>query len=84
MVPKGCVALDGISLTIAELSRDHLACTIVPHTLAVTTLARTKSGDRVNVECDVLARYVKRQLSAGGMSSEGAAQAKPSSNPFNE
>jgi riboflavin synthase alpha subunit len=60
MVPKGCVALDGISLTIAELAADRLACTIVPHTFAVTNLARRRAGDRVNVEADVLVKWLER------------------------
>ena len=58
MVPKGCVALDGVSLTIAELGRGRLACTIVPHTFAVTSLATKEKGDRVNVECDVLVKWL--------------------------
>lgn len=60
MVSKGCVALDGISLTIAELSDDSLACTIVPHTLAATNLMARRAGDLVNVECDVLLKWVAR------------------------
>lgn len=60
MVPKGCVAIDGISLTIAELGRDGLACTIVPHTFAVTNLARRRAGERVNVEADVLIKWLAR------------------------
>ena len=58
MVPKGCVALDGISLTIAELGEQHLACTVVPHTFAVTSLRGRKVGERVNVECDVLVKWM--------------------------
>jgi riboflavin synthase len=69
MVEKGSVALDGISLTIAELSRVHLACTIVPHTLAVTKLARTKAGDRLNVECDVLIKWLAQLARQGAPSS---------------
>jgi len=69
MVEKGSVALDGISLTIAELGRSHLACTIVPHTLAVTNLARRKAGERVNVECDVLIKWLARLARQGAPSS---------------
>jgi riboflavin synthase len=60
MVPKGCVALDGISLTIAELAGTRLACTIVPHTFATTNLARRRAGERVNVEADVLIKWLER------------------------
>jgi riboflavin synthase alpha subunit len=60
MVPKGCVALDGISLTIAELDARGLACTIVPHTFEVTNLARRRAGDRLNLEADVLIKWLER------------------------
>lgn len=60
MVPKGCVALDGISLTIAELGPRGVACTIVPHTFAVTNLARRRAGERLNVEADVLIKWLER------------------------
>lgn len=60
MVAKGCVAVDGISLTIAELGPARFACTIVPHTRAITNLATKKAGDAVNLECDVLLKWVAR------------------------
>ncbi len=63
MVRKGCVAVDGISLTLAELAADHFSCTIVPHTRAVTNLAHRRAGDRVNLECDVLIKWLE-QLNA--------------------
>ena len=85
VVERGSVAIEGVSLTVATLTEDGLEVSLIPETLERTTLGRLEPGDRVNVECDVLARYVERQLSAKRLSSfEGAAQAKPSSNPFNE
>jgi riboflavin synthase len=66
MVAKGSVALDGISLTIAELGRDWLAGTIVPHTLAVTNLASRRAGERVNVECDVLIKWLAQLAARSG------------------
>ena len=60
MVPKGCVAVDGISLTLAGLGPDRFACTIVPHTFATTNLASRRAGDRVNLECDVLIKWLER------------------------
>jgi riboflavin synthase len=60
MVPKGCVAVDGISLTIAALDARSLACTIVPHTFAVTNLVRRRTGERVNLEADVLIKWLER------------------------
>lgn len=59
-VEKGSIAVDGVSLTIATLVDDAFAVALVPHTLAVTTLSRLGAGDAVNVEADVLAKYVER------------------------
>jgi len=62
LVFKGSIAIDGISLTIASLEGGVLGVTIIPHTYEVTTLGRYKAGDRVNLECDVLAKHVERLL----------------------
>jgi riboflavin synthase len=62
LVFKGSIALDGISLTIASLERDVLSVTIIPHTYQVTTLATYQPGDRLNIECDVLAKHVEKLL----------------------
>ncbi len=59
-VEKGAVTVDGVSLTIAALADDAFAAALVPHTLAVTTLGRLRPGDVVNLEIDVLAKYVER------------------------
>jgi riboflavin synthase alpha subunit len=60
---KGSVAVDGISLTVADvLDGGHFAVALIPHTLAVTTLGRRCTGDRVNLEVDILAKYVERLL----------------------
>lgn len=59
-VEKGSIAVDGVSLTIAELADDAFVVALVPHTLAVTTLARVAPGVEVNLETDVLARHVQR------------------------
>jgi len=58
IVEKGSVALDGISLTVARLEGDLFTVALIPHTLAVTTLGVRQPGDRVNVEGDILAKYV--------------------------
>jgi riboflavin synthase len=58
---KGSVAVDGISLTVNEAGRDRFACMIVPHTWDRTTLRHRRPGDPVNLEADMLARYVARQ-----------------------
>lgn len=57
---KGSVALDGVSLTVNEVEGRRFGVNIIPHTLKVTTLGGLKPGDRVNLEVDVLARYVAR------------------------
>jgi riboflavin synthase len=62
MASKGSIAVDGVSLTLVEVTDDHFSVALIPHTLAVTTLGRRKIGDRVNLETDVLAKYVQRQL----------------------
>jgi riboflavin synthase alpha subunit len=59
-VEKGSVTVDGVSLTVAELAPDAFAVALVPHTLAVTTLGALAAGDEVNLEADVLAKYVER------------------------
>ncbi len=62
VVPKGCMAIDGISLTVAEVSADEFSVWIIPHTRAVTALDERKVGDRVNLEFDLLAKYVEKIL----------------------
>jgi riboflavin synthase alpha subunit len=64
-VEKGSVAVNGVSLTIAALEDHAFDVALVPHTLEVTTLGRVRPGDEVNLEADVLAKYVERLLSAG-------------------
>ena len=59
-VEKGSIAVDGVSLTVADLDDDGFAVALVPHTLAVTTLGRVATGDEVNLESDVLAKYVEK------------------------
>jgi riboflavin synthase len=65
IVQKGSIAIDGISLTVAALESGLLAVTIVPHTFRSTALRIRRPGDRVNLECDVLAKYVEKLV--GGL-----------------
>lgn len=60
---KGSIAVDGISLTVCQTGRDWFEVALVPHTLKLTTLGSKKPGDEVNLEADMLARYVAAQLS---------------------
>jgi riboflavin synthase len=63
VVERGSIAIEGVSLTIAGLTGNGLEVSLIPETLERTTLGAAEPGDRLNVECDVLARYVQRQLS---------------------
>jgi riboflavin synthase len=62
VIEKGSVAIDGISLTVASLTPAGFTVAVIPHTWAETTLCRLRPGDPVNLEADVLARYVERLL----------------------
>ncbi|MGP3919294.1 riboflavin synthase [Nonomuraea sp. 10N515B] len=66
VVPKGQIAVDGVSLTVAEVSRDRFSVALIPMTLEATTLAELSAGDRVNLESDLLARLVRRWPSDPG------------------
>lgn len=59
MIPKGSVAVDGVSLTIAKLGPAFFEASLIPHTLASTTLDKKHSGDRVNIECDMIGKWVR-------------------------
>jgi riboflavin synthase len=73
MAEKGSVAVDGISLTIAEVHGLEITVALIPATCAVTTMGRKRSGDAVNIECDVIARYVYRLLASDKGGEDAAA-----------
>ena len=60
LVEKGSVTVDGVSLTAFDIDRDSFSVAVVPHTAEVTTLGERRSGDRVNIEMDMLAKHVER------------------------
>jgi riboflavin synthase len=62
IVYKGSIAIDGISLTVAAIEDRVVSVTIIPHTFEMTNLKDHRPGDRVNLECDVLAKYVEKML----------------------
>ena len=64
MASKGSVAVDGVSLTLVAVEADRFSVALIPHTLSTTTLGLRKVGDEVNLETDLLAKYVERQLEA--------------------
>ncbi|MCW5733886.1 MAG: riboflavin synthase [Enhydrobacter sp.] len=65
IAPKGSISVDGISLTVNEVDGNRFGINIIPHTQAVTTLGAARPGQRVNLEVDMLARYVQRLLEHG-------------------
>ena len=65
LVFKGSVAVEGISLTVAGLAEDHFEVAVIPKTWAVTNLSHLRPGDPVNLEADIIAKYVERILSVG-------------------
>lgn len=64
-VPKGSVAIDGISLTVNTIEKNLFSVSIIPHTLAATTLVDCQQGHSVNIETDILGKYVERFLDVG-------------------
>jgi len=64
MVAKGSIALDGVSLTLVDVGATTFQVALIPHTLAATTLGRLEIGVKVNVEVDVIAKYVERFVSS--------------------
>ncbi len=66
LVPKGSVAVDGISLTVAECGDQEFSASVIPHTARATTLGGKKAGDRVNLESDMIAKYVEKFVRGGG------------------
>jgi riboflavin synthase len=64
VVDKGSITVDGVSLTVVDALDDGFTVAVIPHTAEVTTLGRKGPGDRVNLEVDVMAKYVERLLGA--------------------
>jgi riboflavin synthase len=62
LVPKGSIAVDGVSLTLVGVEGNHISVSLIPHTLKVTTLGTKRRGDRVNIEVDILGKYVMNNL----------------------
>lgn len=72
LVVKGSVAIDGISLTVNEVGPERFSVAVIPHTLEKTTLQEKGAGDRVNIETDILGRYVERLLGREGEGPAGS------------
>jgi len=74
IIPKGSIAIDGISLTVVKVMDSKVSVSIIPHTLAETALQYRKPGDLINIECDMIGKYVEHLLSF----QSGARDKKPS------
>lgn len=72
LAEKGSVAVDGISLTVVDVTDSAFTVSLIPHTLAATTAGAWRIGSKVNIEVDLIARYVHRALAAGAISSPEA------------
>lgn len=72
MASKGSIAVEGVSLTLVDVDQQTFSVALIPHTLEVTTLGALAVGDAVNLETDVLAKYVERQLAWRGAANEAA------------
>jgi riboflavin synthase len=66
VVEKGSITVDGVSLTVVDVTADSFSAAIVPHTARVTTLGHKAPGEPVNLEIDVIAKYTERLLVSGG------------------
>lgn len=71
VVEKGSVTVDGVSLTVVDAAADHFTISLIPTTLGLTTLGHKQPGDPVNLEVDVIAKYVERMLTAGVVPTPG-------------
>jgi riboflavin synthase len=71
VVQKGSIAIDGISLTVNEYGREEISLTLIPYTLEKTSLINKKVGDEVNVETDILGKYVEKMLDREGEKPKG-------------
>lgn len=73
LIPKGSIAVDGISLTVAKLAGDRIEIMIIPYTWDHTNFRQARPGDRVNIECDMLGKYVVRLAELAGYFTPGGA-----------
>lgn len=72
LIEKGSVTIDGVSLTVNSCGSGSFSVSVIPHTLAVTTLGEIKAGDKVNVEVDILGKYIEKLLVTPPQNSESA------------
>lgn len=80
IVEKGSITIQGVSLTVAKVTANSFSVSLIPHTQSATTLHAAKAGDTVNLETDILAKYVEKLLSSESSSSSIPSISSPSSN----
>lgn len=71
VVPKGSISIDGISLTVIDLDSSSFTTSLIPHTAEITVLGSKREGDRVNLESDIIGRYVERLINAEMLKNPG-------------
>ncbi len=71
MVSKGSICVDGVSLTLVDVDDEQFSVALIPHTLDVTTIGKLSVGDPVNLETDMLAKYVQRQMETASLAVRG-------------
>ena len=79
VIDKGSIAIDGISLTVAEIEKDYLSVSLIPLTIKETSLLKKNIGDAVNLECDLVGKYIYKFLNTGKESSLALASSSESS-----
>jgi len=77
VIEKGSITINGVSLTVNSCTGNRFSVSIIPHTLAVTVLAELKIGDRVNIEVDIIGKYVEKLLAAQPVSGEPVSRINP-------
>ncbi len=77
VIEKGSITIDGISLTVNSCSNNSFSVSIIPHTLAVTTLGRLQQGDHVNLEVDIIGKYVEKLLSVQSENQDEGSKINP-------
>lgn len=82
IVEKGSICIDGISLTVARTGNDYFSVSLIPHTAAVTTMKDRKRGDLVNLETDIIGKYVKKLMSLQVSQPSSESQNNPISMQF--
>ncbi len=77
VIEKGSITIDGVSLTVNSCTGNRFSVSIIPHTLAVTTLGQLKQGDQVNLEVDIIGKYVEKMLAEQSVDAQPGSRINP-------